>query len=127
LVEASDGRIGLWAVHLLDFGLARWHFVLDVWNSLAAIHSQVPAIVLFELCYGVPILMVALVGGLLTMRLWPVGEAGAGSTPISTTDGTDAMNRNTSWGCAASSPLFDFGKARDVQSVLKAYRRHESG
>jgi hypothetical protein len=74
-IQTSDGPIIQWPAYLLDLGLARSPYVIDLWDSLEANHSQIAPLVLFEMTYGLPMLLIALIGGLLAALIGPPGKA----------------------------------------------------
>jgi len=73
--HADQELILQWPVYLLNHGLARVPYVLDLLMSQPANQSQIAAIVLFEASYGVPMLLIASLGGILTTLIWPLRKA----------------------------------------------------
>lgn len=60
--QNGDELIVQWPAYLLN----HVPYGNDLWTSLAASKSQMAALVLFEVSYGLPMLLIASLGGLLT-------------------------------------------------------------
>jgi hypothetical protein len=61
-MQTSNELILQWPSYLLNHA----PYVNDLWTSLAANKSQIAGLVLFEVSYGLPMLLIASLGGLLT-------------------------------------------------------------
>jgi hypothetical protein len=64
-IQFSEGVILEWPEYLLNRGLDRLPYVIALQNSPASIESQIAQVLLFELSYGVPMLLMASLGGIL--------------------------------------------------------------
>jgi hypothetical protein len=65
-IQFSEGLILQWPAYLLNRGLDRLPYVIALQNSPASIESQIAQVLLFELSYGLPMLLIASLGGILT-------------------------------------------------------------
>jgi hypothetical protein len=69
-IQTSDGLILKWPSYIFNLP-----YVIDLWDSLAADDSQIAPLVLFEMSYGLPILLIASIGGLLAALIGPLRKA----------------------------------------------------
>jgi hypothetical protein len=67
-IQTADELILQWPEYLCNHA----PYVIDPWNSLAANNSQIAPLVLFEISYGLPILLIASLGGLLAILVRPL-------------------------------------------------------
>jgi hypothetical protein len=75
IIQTDDGLIAQWPMYLLNLGLARSSYVVDLWNFLAADNSQAAPLALFEMSYGLPMLLIAAIGGLVAALIGPLRKA----------------------------------------------------
>jgi hypothetical protein len=81
-INLSEGLMIQWPFYLLQLGAVYVPYVMELVESLEGSPAVIREILLFEVSYGLPMLLIASLGGILTALLASLPKVERSATPL---------------------------------------------